>query len=121
MTIKRWQKALLLLIYAAVIAGLSLTPANEMPRIGLWDKAQHFAAYFVFMALACPTTDTPLQRLLMAAAIIGYSALMEFGQALSPGRSPSPHDMLANGLGVLTALLIFEGAVTRWYRSRRKA
>lgn len=52
MWLKRWQQWLLLSVYATVITALSLTPASTMPDITLWDKAQHFIAYAVFMGFA---------------------------------------------------------------------
>ena len=120
MLLRRWQKIALLSAYAIVIATLSLTPAQEMPRVDLWDKLQHFFAYFVFMVLAYPIADRFSHKLMLAAAVTAYSGLMEFGQALSPGRSPSALDLLANSLGVFAALLALEAIAALWQRYRRK-
>ncbi|WP_022957429.1 VanZ family protein [Spongiibacter tropicus] len=120
MQLKRWQKILVLSSYAAVIAALSLTPAKEMPTVDLWDKLQHFFAYFVFMVLAYPVADRLSHKLMLAIAVMAYSALMEFGQSLSPGRSPSGHDLVANSLGVIAALLALELIAALWRRYRRK-
>ena len=56
----------------------------------------------------------------LAIAVMAYSALMEFGQSLSPGRSPSGHDLVANSLGVIAALLALEVIAVLWRRYRRK-
>ena len=72
------------------------------------------------MVLAYPIADRLSQKLILAVTVIGYSALMEFGQVLSPGRSPSSHDMLANSLGVIAALLVLEVIAALWRRYRRR-
>lgn len=120
MRLHRWQKIALLSAYAIAIATLSLTPAQEMPRVNLWDKLQHFFAYFVFMVLAYPIADRFSHKLMLAVAVTAYSGLMEFGQALSPGRSPSAQDLVANSLGVFAALLVLEVIAAMWRRYRQR-
>ena len=121
MWLKRWQQWLLLSVYAAVITALSLTPASTMPDITLWDKAQHFIAYAVFVGFAYPVANTLRGRLLFAIAIILYSAAMEYGQSWMPGRAPSGGDLLANSLGVVIAFAIMSAVGAIIKRRRRRA
>ncbi len=97
---------LLFITYAIVITGLSLLPSKDMPSVNLWDKLQHFAAYFIFMALVLALFNNSRARLFGAITLILYSGLLELVQALSPGRSASTADLLANALGVATAWAI---------------
>ncbi len=105
MHLNRWQQILLLSLYTAAITVLSLTPAQDMPAINLWDKLQHFGAYFVFMVFAYPVSNSSRGRMACALLIIAYSALMEYGQSLMPGRAPSAADLLANSLGVASGFI----------------
>ncbi|MDJ0878112.1 MAG: VanZ family protein [Halieaceae bacterium] len=95
--------AAVLVVYALLIAWLSLTP--QVAFTAGSDKPLHMGAYGLFMMLATPIALTgPLRRLvLLAAGIFVYGALLEAGQALIPGRQCSGLDLLANGAGVLVA------------------
>lgn len=118
MTLKRWQRVCLLLIYAALIAALSLIPASSSPiPLTIWDKFQHFGAYFLLMALAYPLTNSMRWRLLGAVLVIAYSGLLEVAQRLAPGRVASPQDLIANSLGVVCAFAIM-ASVSLWLRHR---
>lgn len=118
MKLNRWQQILLLSLYTAVITVLSLTPAQDMPSLNVWDKLQHFAAYFVFMVFAYPVSNSSRGRMACALLIIAYSALMEYGQSLMPGRMPSGGDMLANSLGVVGGFIAM--SVFSAYLAKRK-
>lgn len=108
MRLKRWQQLSLLIIYALIITALSLTPAQDMPDLStrLWDKAQHFIAYAVFMAFAYPVVSSLTGRISLALLIVLYSAAMEYGQSWMPGRAPSGGDLVANTLGVVSAFAL---------------
>ena len=95
----------------AIIAALSLLPGDSSPDFGIWDKFQHFGAYFVLMTLAGSAGwQRPLWQ--VAAALIAFSAGMEIAQSLSPGRDSSWLDLLSNLLGVICACV----ALPRWRR-----
>lgn len=121
MTLKRWQRALLLISYAAIIAALTLIPASASPiPVTIWDKAQHFGAYFVLMALAYPLTNSMLWRIAGAFMAITYSGLLEIAQHYTPSRIASTQDFAANSLGVLSAFFIMAtiSLILRWRRRR---
>lgn len=108
MILKRWQRLSLLILYALVITALSLTPAQDMPEFStrLWDKAQHFIAYAVFMVFAYPVANSLAGRLGLALVIVLYSGAMEYGQSWMPGRAASGGDLVANTLGVVSAFAV---------------
>jgi VanZ family protein len=96
----------LILLYATIIAALSLLPAEEAINLDIWDKAQHFVAYAVFMLLALPIGNTHKARPKYALGIIGFSVFIELAQQFSPGRDTSAEDAIANSLGVMSGYLI---------------
>lgn len=92
-------------LYILCIATLSLLPAEEAIALNIWDKAQHYAAYALFMLLVFPAAKTHTARLKLAMGVIGFSVLIELAQHFSPGRDTSAEDAIANGLGVVSGYL----------------
>ncbi|MCA8901027.1 MAG: VanZ family protein [Hyphomonas sp.] len=96
--IRRAGGVLALLVMGA-IAVLSLLPPGDLPPVEGSDKVKHFIAYAV---LAAPMTiwAGPGRTLRAVILTLGFGALMEVAQALSPtGREASLLDELANALG----------------------
>lgn len=84
----------------ALIAVLSLLPADEMVRTGVGGHVEHMAAYAAttfIVAFAYP--QKRLRRVILA--LICYAAALEFLQRFSPGRYPAIEDWLASSAGVL--------------------
>lgn len=98
---------LLILIYAALIAWLSLTPGSASePLFPHDDKFFHCVAYLVFVFVCMPLMKTRRLIFLVAFSIFCFSGLMELGQVLVPMREPSWLDLLANTSGILLGVLI---------------
>ncbi len=91
--------------YALLVAYLSLQPSVGR-QLGHMDKLAHFATYLVFALLAVAVTRSTRSRLHACLAIILFSTALEFTQRLVPGRVFSLADLLANALGVGTAMLL---------------
>jgi VanZ family protein len=84
----------------ALIAVLSLLPANEMVRTSFGGHVEHMVAYAAatfIVAFAYPRKQ--LKRVILA--LICYAAALEFLQRFSPGRHPVIEDWLASSAGVL--------------------
>ncbi|MBF7054752.1 VanZ family protein [Halomonas sp. KAO] len=105
--------AALAVVAALIIVIGSLTPGNEMPRQLPWDKLNHFIGYAGLAGLlGLAGVRLPLTLLL----VVGFGGIIEFAQLLVPGRSGGDWaDILANGLGAATAVLLL--AVLRWLLS----
>jgi len=87
----------------AVIAILSLLPAEEMVRTGLSGHIEHaiaYAAASVIVLLAYGKHG--LVR--VAAGLILYAGVLEFLQRFSPGRHSGVDDFLASSTGVLIGI-----------------
>ncbi|MGB1908176.1 MAG: VanZ family protein [Spongiibacter sp.] len=119
MILRRWQQAALLATYATAITVLSVLPSSSLPSVTLWDKAQHFIAYFLFMVFAYPLANTALTRFLGAVTVLAYSGFIEYLQRLTPNRVPSIEDFIANALGVICAFILMS-CVSLFLAARRE-
>ena len=81
-------------------------PASDVPSTPFGvDKAVHV---HVFAGLALTGRWAGIRRPLLANLLIGYAALSEVVQELSPlGRSASVGDWLADVIGLLSGLLLW--------------
>lgn len=106
------------LLWASVIAFLSLTASNNLPHLD-WqfvtpDKAGHFTVYAIlaFLTLFGYAKHSQKQLLntyicvALGAAVYGF--LMEWAQyLLTPDRCFEYPDMLANAIGAILGVFIF--------------
>ena len=82
----QWLRVLFSLLYLAIIARLSLMPADEVPQIELFagfDKVVHGCMYFGLTVLDCWTFNSEERRILILYIVVFSSAfglLMEFYQ-----------------------------------------
>jgi hypothetical protein len=101
-------QALWMLAIGVVIIG-SLYPGNSwlmrgVDRLGIWDKALHFVAYF-FLATLPVLGFQGKTGALWAGSMALLGLLLEFAQNFAPGRSPEFADELANITGVACGIL----------------
>lgn len=107
----------ILLAYAGLIGGLSLQPGTHSLNINIWDKLQHFSAYFVLTSLVMLAVRRHAWQLFYCLLAVLYGIALEYGQAYTPGRDPSWEDSLANTLGVISAYTVIR--LIRWFYKRR--
>lgn len=91
---------------AALIAYLSLAPADGMPEVRWSDKVNHFIAY---LALSVPLAIAIGRKnwIVAIALAAGYGAMMELAQgSLTTMRTPDLFDGIANTLGACTGVAI---------------
>lgn len=90
-----------------VIGVLSLIPLDGLPKtFDFWDKLQHFLAHGS-LALLCYMGWYHSVRIGQVIVLLAYSTGLEILQILVPARQFEWPDMVANGLGVLSALILF--------------
>jgi VanZ family protein len=91
------------------LTGLALSPAPYLPPMDIfnwWDKAQHAIGYGTLMAsalLAYPKAS----KFCLAALLCLHGCLIEVLQYLSGYRFGDWQDALADGVGVIVALVVF--------------
>ena len=99
----------------ALIAVLSLLPAEDMVRTGAGGHIEHAAAY-AGTALLAGLGYRARGPGRIAAALVAYAAALELLQDLSPGRRSAIGDWLASSGGVLLGIGVAHLApvFTRW-------
>lgn len=95
----------LLPIALIAITTLALIPQSEVPVTTLWDKADHALAFLVLGLLAHRAFIDVRFPTVIAPALLGYGALLEILQALTPTRVGSFSDLVADMVGVLLAFV----------------
>lgn len=101
---QKFRQAWLVLgcLWVATIVYLSLIPhPPELMQFENADKLEHALAYGALMLWFCQIYHKPVQRIWLAALLIGMGIAMEFLQRMTGYRIFDYADMLANGTGVL--------------------
>ena len=91
----------------ALIVVSSLVPSGLPPAIGVHDKIAHFGAYALLTLLGMPLVATLRARAFLLLSIVGLGATLEAVQAIVPGREASGGDLVADGLGALTGVVLW--------------
>jgi hypothetical protein len=91
----------------ALVSGLilyaSLAPAQALPEVSLWDKAEHALAWAGLTLLGLGFW--PGRRWAIAAYALALGLMVEFGQAnMDLGRMGDWRDLLADAIGIAAAL-----------------
>jgi VanZ family protein len=102
----------------ALLAALSLLPAEDMARTGIDGRLEHFIAYAGAGAVAALAYNRAAGWRL-AAWFAAYAALLEAGQNFSPGRHPAPIDAVASALGAAAGISLARSIVHWGLRWRR--
>lgn len=101
------QSFLRLAFWATITAAFIAAemPAKVAPHLLPWDKAQHFAAFYVLTVLG--SGAYPRRRLLLLGACLSaFGALIELAQGIPIiHRDPDIWDWAADTIAVLTALI----------------
>jgi len=98
-----WLGISLLLLMA--ITYLSLLPAKEIPKVGVNDKVLHFIAYFVLATWFVGFIKTRWYWC-VGLILLSFSYLIEELQGMSRWRQFDWYDVLANGSGIVVALIL---------------
>jgi peptidoglycan/LPS O-acetylase OafA/YrhL len=109
-------RRLIALCAAAVLAAIvvaSLIPADMQLRSGLNWLIEHFLAFFVAALVLCLAWPRPV---IVAAALMALSALLEMLQGLTPDRVPDLPTALSGAAGAVAGAL---AASLSLYAARR--
>lgn len=87
-----------------MITVLSLRPHIDTGNLPYNDKVAHFLVYFLFAFLAWRVTSWNKRFIALSVTIIIYSGLIEVAQQYT-GHMMSFYDLVANTLGVITAVV----------------
>ena len=100
-----WAVWLAGIVWGSLISAGRLNSLEETLPFLAYDKLVHFGAYAGLGLLSLLGFARP-RGVYVALSMILLGGFVEFGQSLSPGRTPDLTDALANTLGVLAGLAI---------------
>ena len=92
------------------VAALSLMPALD---IGVSDKLSHLVTYFLLAGWFSLLSVNRVALGWTVVGLIGYGILIELLQGMTAYRYPEWGDVLANGAGVLTGILLYSSPLPR--------
>jgi VanZ family protein len=102
------------LVIAVLIVIASLTPARDMPVLGISDKLEHAVAYLVlsfWFASLMPRRD----YVYLSLALIAFGGGLEIAQGVMGwGREADLMDLVADGAGILAGVLLAATPLGRW-------
>jgi VanZ family protein len=88
-----------------VLAWLSLAPTDELPKVTLWDKAEHAVAYSVLTLVGAILFPDRIGRIV--AGCMAFGILIEILQAtMGFGRDGDWRDAVANATGALVVVAL---------------
>lgn len=91
---------------------IALRPITAEVWFSGQDKLEHFAAYASFYLWGC--ASFPDARWRLPAALLAYGVAIELLQALTPYRTMSFADAVANALGLVLGAVLLRVARRRW-------
>lgn len=105
-----------LVIYWILLFTLTSLPTNSVPSVGVNDKVEHFAAYFVlsfllYFTLIFQQKSITLKKnafLFTILFVILYGVLDEVHQLLIPGRSCEFLDFFADVFGGVLGMILMK-------------
>lgn len=96
----RWWRTAFWLVWATTTT-LMVLPAEDLPVVDIWDKAEHAGTFFALMMLAWLGYRHGVAPTTLALWLTGYGIAMECFQFFIPSRSFSVLDMVADTTGIL--------------------
>jgi VanZ family protein len=91
-------------LVAFIVFILAVIPAQKMPELNLWDKSNHFIAFFVLTALFIYAFKYKYHIAFIE--LLAYGVFIEIAQYFSINRSSEFLDVVADGLGIITAIIL---------------
>jgi VanZ family protein len=116
----RLPRPLRLALYAlatVILLYICLAPSRDLPKVNLWDKEEHAAAWFVLAATGLLLA--PRRPRAIALYAFGIGVFVEVAQGLMGfGRDADWHDVAADSVGIVVAFIGY-GVVRLIARPRR--
>lgn len=88
-----------------IIEYLALTPQHIEVLDGLWDKQNHFIAFFaLYVLLSFAYSHFLILKKIAFLLLIGFQ--IEATQYFIPGRSSSAMDIIADSVGIIIGIIV---------------
>ena len=112
-----WPSRLVFIATTIFISQQMLTSSPVSISISVWDKFMHFGAWGLLVTLGYCSCRSQQHFIILSVNIFLYSVFIEILQPLVAQRFFDVGDILANGLGCLTAVLLVP-TVDKWLAAR---
>jgi VanZ family protein len=96
---------------------LAIIPSNHKDIIPNMDKILHTIAFFILSLELNRASSTITHRLRNMGALLSFGIFIEFAQSLTPTRTASANDVIADLIGILLFQLIY--SLYRFYKDKR--
>jgi VanZ family protein len=110
---RRWWLSVGVLLVLAITV-VCLLPSRDLPKLNLWDKAEHaiaFGALAFWFGSIVVRPDLPW----VGIAVVAFGGLIELAQgALGGGRDAEWGDVAADAVGVALGLALALTPLGRW-------
>ncbi|HEV7384194.1 MAG TPA: hypothetical protein VGN89_04890 [Phenylobacterium sp.] len=105
----RLPRPLRLALYAlatAILLYLCLAPSRDLPKVNIWDKEEHAAAWMVLTLTGLFLS--PWRPRAIATFAFGLGVFVELAQwAMGFGRDADWHDVAADCVGIVVAFVLY--------------
>ncbi|HTQ37367.1 MAG TPA: VanZ family protein [Steroidobacteraceae bacterium] len=102
------------LLLVLAICVVCLAPARDLPKVHLWDKAQHMIA-FGTLAFWFGGIVVRRELLWVAVGVILFGGLIEVAQGtMHLGRDADWHDLAADAFGTVIGVMLALTPLGRW-------
>jgi VanZ family protein len=105
----RLPRPIRLALYAlatAILLYLCLAPSHDLPKVNLWDKEEHAAAWLVLTLTGLALS--PWRPRAIAAFAFAVGVFVELAQwAMGFGRDADWHDVAADCVGIVVAFILY--------------
>jgi VanZ family protein len=92
-------------VAVAILLYMCLAPARDLPRVNIWDKAEHATAWLVLAAVGLILF--PRRPVTIGLFALGVGVLVELLQATPLiARDADVRDVLADSVGIAAALAV---------------
>lgn len=87
---------------------LAIMPSHSLKiDLGLWDKLNHFLAFFTLSVLLNRSSSSYEKRFRNVMSLITFGIFIELSQAFTSYRSSSVYDLLADIIAIFTFQLLY--------------
>jgi len=103
---KKYYKIIFYITTIAIFI-LAIVPSTNRDIIPHTDKILHMSAFFVLSLELNQASSTMTHRIRNIGALLGFGIFIEFAQSLTPNRTASLYDVIADLVGILLFQLLY--------------
>jgi len=115
---KKYYKVLFYITTIAIFI-LAITPSADISIVPYADKILHISAFFTLSLELNRASSTIKHRLRNMGALLAFGVFIEFAQSLTPNRTASIYDIIADLIGILIFQILY--SIYRFYKYEKNS